>query len=298
MPGQHRVPLGVGIVHQDEHQVEAAEQRRAHLQVLSHGQASVVVATDRVRGREDRASAAQRGDNTTLGNAHPLLLHCLQEGAAGVAAVLVRRDGEARGRGRVATDVDASRCTGRRRDQHLTLPHPWITDDDHVGICSQRHVSRSLGAANERQQKAHLHELLSLDARRQARNQQGKRQRVSRHLGDQLQFRGREAKATGDLVVRVTPRSYGGTRSTRGLSSRPAQRTASRSGLTPLPRLARRPRGRRSPRAALGAPPQCWLALAPPRRIPCPSPEAEASGDPPSPRCPSAARSGWSGSAT
>ena len=148
------VQLGVGVVHQDEDEVEPGEERRGHLEVIGDVQRPVVHAPVGVSRRDDGRARGQGAEDPSLGDAHLLLLHALQERVvlarhlvelvdAAHAAVgdherasLVRvlaggwilddRGGETRGGHRPTAAVHTLVRYLRRRLEHLALAHARV----------------------------------------------------------------------------------------------------------------------------------------------------------------------------
>ena len=78
VPREELIVGRVWVVDEDEDEVEAAQERRAQLDVLGHGPRPVVLAADGVRGREHGAARGERRDDAGLGDGDLLLLHGLE----------------------------------------------------------------------------------------------------------------------------------------------------------------------------------------------------------------------------
>lgn len=75
MFGEVPIDVLVALVEDDEEEVEAAHDWRAHVDVGPERRLAVVATADGVRGREDAGSGVQGGLDARLGNRDRLLLH-------------------------------------------------------------------------------------------------------------------------------------------------------------------------------------------------------------------------------
>ena len=160
------VPLGVARVEEDEHEVEAAQQRRVEGDVHAEGEVVAVLAA-RVRCGDDGGARVELGDHPRLGDRDALLLHRLVDrgpvsrahrrelvdaahAAVGederarlerplAARLAHRRDGQPdAARPRPAReDVPGVEC--RRVAEQLAFPEPGLADEEEVGVPADAH---------------------------------------------------------------------------------------------------------------------------------------------------------------
>jgi len=85
MPRHALVRLLVDAVEDEIHQVETGEKGGGEIDILGNGKVGVISTADRVGRRENARPGVERGDDSSLGHRHGLLLHdFVQDRARGI----------------------------------------------------------------------------------------------------------------------------------------------------------------------------------------------------------------------